>query len=101
MLSGVCKSIRFFLAEALIWSAGLLILAIYNPGQPHFAICLFQFLGFDFCPGCGLGRSVSLFFHGEILQSLKVHPLGIFATIVLSFRIVKLLKLYLKSPWQE
>jgi hypothetical protein len=94
--------IRKLPIEAIIWFIGLAALALYNPGlENHFTICPFHHLGFEFCPGCGLGRSISLFFHGEIIQSLKAHPLGIFAVIVLSFRIFNLSKLYLKSHGQN
>ncbi|HEX5167686.1 MAG TPA: hypothetical protein VFW11_00830 [Cyclobacteriaceae bacterium] len=43
---------------------------------------------------------MSSFFHGEIKQSLSFHPLGIFAVIILSFRIMQLTKLYLTTLWQ-
>ena len=82
--------------ESLIWAAGLLILAISNPdGGMHFSICPLYNLGFDFCPGCGLGKSISLLFHGELTRSFAAHPLGIFAVIVLSYRIFHLTKNYL------
>lgn len=94
--------IRTLPLEALIWFAGLVTLSLYHPGaENHFTICPLSHLGFDFCPGCGLGRSISFFFHGEITESLKAHPLGIFAVIVLSFRIFTLSKLYLKSYGQN
>lgn len=82
--------------EALIWCAGLLALAI-SEGTAHFTLCPLQNLGWDPCPGCGLGRSISLLFHGQVSASLKAHPLGIFAVIILSFRIVKLTKHYLRN----
>jgi hypothetical protein len=83
--------------EAMIWFCGLLALALYTPADRHFTICPLNHLGFDFCPGCGLGRSIAHLFHGEVANSLKTHPLGIFAVIVLSFRIIQLSKGYLKS----
>jgi hypothetical protein len=95
----VVKAFRFIKQlplEALVWFTGMIALVFYEPTQNHISICPLDQLGFDFCPGCGLGRSISFLFHGEIIQSLVTHPLGIFAVIVLSFRIVHLLKLYLK-----
>jgi hypothetical protein len=94
------KSLRFMKQlpmEGIVWFTGLVVLAFYEPAENHISICPLNQLGFDFCPGCGLGRSISFLFHGEIIRSLATHPLGIFAVIVLSFRIVHLLKLYLKS----
>lgn len=90
------KQILKFPIEAIIWIIGLIILMIYSPGEgEHFTICPFYHLGFEHCLGCGLGRSISLFFHGEIVASLQAHPLGILAVIILSFRIFKLTKTHL------
>ena len=92
------KRYRNFPLEALVWFGGLVALAFYHPEtDPHFSICPLYYAGLDFCPGCGLGRSVSFLFHGEILQSFAAHPLGIFAVIILSYRIIELLKPYIKS----
>ncbi len=82
--------------EALIWLAGLSALAI-SDGTAHFTLCPLQNLGWDFCPGCGLGRSVSLLFHGQFSASVRAHPLGIFAVIILSFRIINLTKHYFRN----
>jgi len=80
--------------EAAIWIGALLYLAfINNPAITHFSICPFHILGFGFCPGCGLGNSVSYILHGEILESFSVHPLGLFALIVLIARIIHLSKI--------
>ncbi len=79
--------------EALVWLAGLVALALYTPdtGQ-HLALCPLYNAGFDFCPGCGLGRSISYLLHGDFARSFSVHPLGLFALIVLSYRIVQLIR---------
>ena len=84
--------------EALTWTLGLLALALLPvPEHAHFTVCPLYHLGFSWCPGCGLGRSVSLLFHGQAMRSLQAHPLGIFAVVILSFRIFQLTKYYLKS----
>jgi hypothetical protein len=49
-------------------------------------------MGFKYCPGCGLGHSISYFLHGEVTRSLQTHPLGIIATVILVSRIFSLLK---------
>ena len=52
--------------ELLLWSGGLVFLALMDPGRPPlFDFCLFKRLGVPFCPGCGLGRSISYFLHGN------------------------------------
>jgi hypothetical protein len=78
--------------EAVIWMVALALLAIYDPHpDTHFTLCPLANAGFDFCPGCGLGRAVSYAFHGEWRQSWDTHPLGIFAVIILTYRIITLL----------
>ena len=83
--------------EALVWLTGLMLLAFMDTGADHISLCPIKNAGFDFCPGCGLGRSVSLFLKGEISGSLQAHPLGIFAVIILSFRIVNLTKQFIQN----
>lgn len=83
--------------EALIWVTALLILAFAGTGPGHFTLCPLKNAGFTFCPGCGLGSSVSFLLHGEFTASLQSHPLGFFAVIVLSFRIINLTKLYIQN----
>jgi hypothetical protein len=41
------------------------------------------------CPGCGLTRSISAFLHGDITESFKFHPLGIFVAVLLSWVWIK------------
>lgn len=79
--------------EAIMWSVALLYLMFINPYElNHFSFCIFNMIGIDFCPGCGIGRSISMIYHGDILGSLKMHPLGIFALGVIFYRIVTLLQ---------
>src|SRR5690606_17432501 len=88
--------------EAIIWLGGLLALALWRPeGESHFTLCPLRNAGFDFCPGCGLGHSISFLFRGELVHSISAHPLGIFAVIVLSYRIVQLTRPYLQHLWQK
>jgi hypothetical protein len=89
-ISDLCRRINL---EALIWIAGLLFLALtYPDSSSHSSLCIFKNMGFRFCPGCGLGHSISYFLHGDVARSLETHPLGIFATVVLMSRIFSLLK---------
>lgn len=82
--------------EAVIWFTGLVYLFFINPySVQKFTLCPFHNLGIDFCPGCGLGRSISFFYNGDILSSIHAHPLGIIALIIISFRIKELtIKMY-------
>ena len=79
--------------EAVLWFIGLVYLFFINPYHTqHFTLCPFHNLGITFCPGCGLGRSISFFYHGDIIHSIKTHPLGIIAFLLISFRIFELTK---------
>lgn len=88
--------------EALIWTAGLVYLAVHNPyAEAEFSICPFRNLGFHFCPGCGLGRAVSFLLHGDIVRSVQTHILGIPATIILVYRTLFLLNGALKKQFLQ
>lgn len=78
--------------ELLIWTGAILLFSISYP-QPanHFTLCPIDNLGFSWCPGCGLGRSISYFLHGDLILSIRQHWFGIPATGILIFRIVQLL----------
>lgn len=85
------KIFSFINPEALIWTGGLLALALINTDDSsHFTICPLKSIGIDFCPGCGLGSSIHYLLHFEIEQSFNAHPLGIFAFAVLLHRIYEL-----------
>lgn len=84
--------------EAVLWLFALLYLAVSNPFiESAFTLCPLKNLGFQYCPGCGLGRSVSFLLHGELAQSLQSHILGIPATMILLFRAFSLLSQKLTS----
>lgn len=78
--------------EAFIWIGALLFLALSDPlSETHFTLCPLRNAGFQFCPGCGLGKSISLIFNGYYLSAFSTHPLGLFAIIVLSYRSIYLI----------
>jgi len=80
-------------SEAIIWILGIILMAISNPYESsHYSLCLIKNSGLGFCPGCGLGHSIGFLARGEILLSFKSHPLGIFAILVLSYRIFRIFK---------
>jgi hypothetical protein len=78
--------------EPLVWIAAFVFLAIHNPyTQGEFSFCPLKALGFRYCPGCGLGRSISFLLHGDIFASFHTHILGVPATIILLLRTFTLL----------
>jgi Protein of unknown function (DUF2752) len=83
---------RYF--ELAFWVAALTCLAFTNPtNQSHFTLCPLRLLGFKWCPGCGLGHSISFLFHGDIKSSFRAHWLGIPALAIIIYRIYVLAKL--------
>ncbi|HUZ61922.1 MAG TPA: DUF2752 domain-containing protein [Hanamia sp.] len=87
---------RYF--ELTAWIAALVSLAFMDPSvSPHYSFCIFKNLGFKYCPGCGLGHSISYLFHGNLHASFSAHPLGVFALCVILFRIYKLVSLHIFS----
>lgn len=78
--------------EAVIWIGGLVLIYFLGDSSNYFTFCPFNNLGIKFCPGCGLGRSVSELLHLNFKQSFQIHPLGLFALIVLLHRIVFLIR---------
>jgi hypothetical protein len=78
--------------EALMWIGALIFLAVSDPAHHHYTLCPISNLGFDFCPGCGLGRSISYFFRLDIVASVMTHPLGIPAVILLIHRSIQVIK---------
>ncbi|UCH66639.1 MAG: DUF2752 domain-containing protein [Ignavibacterium sp.] len=92
--SQLVQAIKYSLGlETALWIGGLLFLAfINNLADVHFTVCPIGNLGLDFCPGCGLGNSISYLFRGDVIGSFNSHPLGLFALIVLLIRIIHLLK---------
>ena len=79
--------------EEFVWGVGLLSLALIDPtNEQHWTLCPIKFLGWDWCPGCGLGRSISFLFRGDVQSSFEAHPLGIIALLILLVRIIQLLR---------
>ena len=80
--------------ELFFWITALTLLALakpidYHTGY-HFTYCPLANMGFRWCPGCGLGRSITQLFHGNIRESLRFHWLGIPAVLIIGCRIVTL-----------
>jgi Protein of unknown function (DUF2752) len=81
---------QFFLKyfELVFWISAMVSLAITNPAGPeHYSLCPLKAMGITWCPGCGLGHSISWLFHGDISNSLHAHWLGIPAAAVIFYRI--------------
>lgn len=90
--------VRLIGLEGFIWIAALFYFAFFvNPFETHFTICPLANAGFEHCPGCGLGNSISLFFHGYFIESFNTHILGIPALLIILHRIYSIIKFNLKK----
>jgi hypothetical protein len=77
--------------ELIFWLAALLALAVASPtASTHFTLCPLKLAGLTWCPGCGIGHSITYLFHGQISRSFHAHWLGIPALAVIMYRIYQL-----------
>jgi ribose/xylose/arabinose/galactoside ABC-type transport system permease subunit len=81
--------------ELIIWMSALLFLVFTASRSAHSSLCPLDNLGFNWCPGCGLGRSIRYLLHGEFNLSFENHWFGIPASIILFYRIIQLFKIFL------
>ena len=85
-----------FIYEALFWFSGLLWLYFMPLGHER-SFCLFKFLGFSSCPGCGLGHAIHYALNGDFVTSWHYHKLGLPALCILITRILNLLVKQIKD----
>lgn len=71
----------------MFWIAALIALAFTNLDNHHFSLCPIAAMGWDWCPGCGLGRSIAAIFQGRWTESFTYHVLGFPALGLISWRI--------------
>ncbi|MCF8262277.1 MAG: DUF2752 domain-containing protein [Melioribacteraceae bacterium] len=77
--------------ELFLWIGALIYLFSINPySEAHLNLCFYNLVGFESCPGCGLGKSVSLLFTGEFYDSFGQHWLGLPALLLIVHRIAVL-----------
>jgi hypothetical protein len=92
------KYLKSFPLELVFWITALVLLASSDPQAHHFSLCPLANLGITWCPGCGLGRSISSLFHGDVSGSFAHHWFGIPALLLIAYRIYQLSKqLFIKE----
>ena len=82
--------------EAFFWLAALVFLACIDPAHHHYTLCPFNQLGWECCPGCGLGRSIAYFYRLDIRASFMAHPLGIPAVLLFLNRCYQVFRIQYK-----
>jgi len=90
--------VRLIGLEGFIWIAAIFYFAFFvNPFETHFTICPLANMGFEHCPGCGLGNSISLLLNGYFTESFNTHVLGIPAIVIIFHRIYTIIKFNLNK----
>ncbi|MDR9419685.1 DUF2752 domain-containing protein [Gracilimonas sp.] len=90
-----------FIHKHIEWFAfaiGLILLAFMSPENAGTSFCLFDLAGIEFCPGEGLGHSISYTFRGDLSSALSAHLAGPFAVVILIGRICYIWKNLLRHP---
>ncbi len=80
--------------ELICWLGALLFLGFTQTGALHYSLCPIENIGFSWCPGYGLGRSLRNLLHADIRASLEHHWFGIPAFLILIYRILQLLIIF-------
>lgn len=81
--------------ELIFFLSALIYLFILPFGTEN-TFCILHNLGFEYCPGCGLGESINLALKLNFISSVKAHPLGILAVVLFAHRIVAILIIKLR-----
>jgi hypothetical protein len=92
---------RFFRKyfELIFWLTALVALAITDPSTPgQYSLCPLKLMGITWCPGCGLGHSISWLLHGNIKRSWDAHWIGVPALGIILYRIYTLAKAAITHP---
>ncbi|SMC69557.1 DUF2752 domain-containing protein [Pedobacter africanus] len=95
------KRIKRIPFELIFWTTALILLALAKPHvhvtEQHFTLCPLANMGFGWCPGCGIGRSITQLLHGNLAASFKYHWFGLPALMIICWRIVVLTRISLKN----
>ena len=92
-LALACARLRALLPIAVI--AGLL-------GLLPFTTCLVKIVFGVACPGCGMTRAALRLLHGDLMGSLRFHPVALPAAVGLALAVVLALALPAEHPaWER
>ncbi|BDD08642.1 hypothetical protein FUAX_10740 [Fulvitalea axinellae] len=88
---GMVKLVRMNF-ELIFWLVALVALFVWQPGGGHIELCPLKNIGFPYCPGCGIGRSLHYAMLADFGASFSMHPLGPVALAVILRRVWQLIK---------
>ncbi|NLH61192.1 MAG: DUF2752 domain-containing protein [Ignavibacteriales bacterium] len=89
--------VKYLDLELLFWVSGLFYLALADFSGSHFTFCPLNNMGFDFCPGCGLGMSIHHIFQLDFSSAWHSHVLGFFGLLIIIYRIIILSRNLIKK----
>ncbi|MBS1668047.1 MAG: DUF2752 domain-containing protein [Bacteroidetes bacterium] len=75
--------------EQIAWAMALLFLYFVDIPKEAGSFCIFKLIGFQSCPGCGIGHAIHYALHFDWAQSFHAHVLGIPATLAIAYLITK------------
>jgi hypothetical protein len=75
--------------QPLSWTIALVFLYAMDSDSVSSSLCLFRFMGFENCPGCGLGHAIREALHLNFSKSVEAHIMGIPAAFTLIFFIIR------------
>lgn len=75
--------------EQIIWLLALGFLFFMDVEGSSASLCVFKGIGFNSCPGCGIGHAIHYALHLNFSQSFNEHILGIPATLGILYSILK------------
>jgi len=76
--------------ELCFWILAIVLLFFMNNDNASDSLCFFHWIGFNSCPGCGIGHSIHAALHLEFAKSIQAHPFGIAAVLIIFYRIKQL-----------
>ena len=86
--------------ELIAWISALLLLARLDPNTgDDSSLCILHYIGLQYCPGCGLGRSIAYLFRGELKLSFDTHFMGVPAAGIMLHRIFTLIRKYMQPAY--
>lgn len=75
--------------EPFIWTVALAAIYFMNISGEGVSLCVFKFIGFQSCIGCGIAHSIHHLLHLNFSHSIHDHILGIPATTGILYNIIK------------
>ena len=86
-----CKTYLRNNFEVICWVTGLTALYFMPENGSGPTLCPFHWMGFKYCPGCGIGHAIHYAMHFQFATSFYYHPFGIAGLIIILLRIKQLL----------